>query len=56
MKLFFNIILHFYSFIFKELQASQRENDSFYKEREDLSSRLLEQENKQEGGFTAIIK
>ncbi|KAM9385365.1 unconventional myosin-Va [Pholidichthys leucotaenia] len=36
----------------QELQAVQRERENFYKEREDLSARLLEQENTQEESVT----
>lgn len=37
---------------FQELQTLQKENESFCKEREDLSARLLEQEKAQEGKIT----
>ena len=35
--------------LFKELQALQKEKDNVYKEKEDLSARLLEQEETQKG-------
>lgn len=38
------------------MQALQREKDHLFKEREDLSDRLLKQEKKQEGRFTGIIQ
>lgn len=50
----FNCLFEFF-LIFKELQALQTEKDHLFKERDDLSDRLLKQEKKQEGRFTRII-
>uniref|UniRef100_A0A671WPG4 Methyl-CpG binding domain protein 3b n=1 Tax=Sparus aurata TaxID=8175 RepID=A0A671WPG4_SPAAU len=41
--------LFLFSLIFKELQVLQREKDSLYKEKEELSARLLEGEKAREG-------
>ena len=43
--------LFLFFLIFKELQVLQREKDSLYKEKEELSARLLEGEEAREGSI-----